>query len=82
MVVVVVRLAWSRRWLFGGVLWGLVAVPLATQGGHLFPPREGVSLCMLKTLPWRPMCCGEGRALGDVLVHLCSLMAPNASPNC
>ena len=81
-MVVVLRLASSRRWLFGGVLWGLVAVPFAPQGGHLFPPREGVSLCMLMTLPWWPMYCGERRALGDVLVHLCSLMALDASPNC
>ena len=82
MVLVVVRLAWSRRWLSGGVLWGLVAVPWAPQGGHLFPPREGVSLCMLKTLPWRSMCCGKRHALGDVLVHLCYLMTPDTSPNC
>ena len=78
-MLVVVRLASSRRWLFGGVLWGLVA---ALSGGHLFPPREGVSLCMLMTLPWRPVYCGERRALGDVLVHLCSLMALDTSPNC
>ena len=30
-------------------------------------------LCMLKTLPWLPLCCGELRALGVVLVHLCSM---------
>ena len=31
---------------------------------------------MLKTLPWLPLCCGELRALGVVLVHLCSMTTP------
>ena len=30
-------------------------------------------LCMLKTLPWLPLCCGEPWVLGVVLVHLCSM---------
>lgn len=36
-VVVVVRLAWSRRWLFGGVLWGLAAVPWRRRAAICFP---------------------------------------------
>lgn len=69
------------RWCslgFGGGAFGAVGRPSVS-------PREGVSpllLCMLKTLTWLPLCCGELRALGDVSVHLCSLMAQDASPTC
>ena len=72
-MVVVVRLAWGRWWLFSGLLLGSAALPLAPQGGHLFPRSEDVSpllLCRLKTLPCLPMYCGELRSLGDVLVNL------------
>ena len=75
----------GRWWLFDGVSWGSATVSLASQGGHLSPPHEGVLsllLCMIKALPWLLMCCGELRAFGDVSVHLCSLMAQDASPIC
>ena len=33
-------------------------------------------------LPWLPLWCCKLRALGVVLVHLCSMMLQDASPTC
>ena len=49
--------------IFGGVLLG--------GGGAAFV--SSLLLCRLKTLPWLPLCHGELRAFGVVLVHLCSM---------
>ena len=60
-LVVVVRPAWGRRWWFFFMCFSSAVLRVVSV----------LLLCMLKTLPWLPMCCCELRALGVLLVHLC-----------
>ena len=66
--------------------WVVVVRPPGADGG-LFLSSAGLRvasvplMCLLKTLPWLPLWCGELRALGVVSAHLCSMTTQLMPPH-